>query len=141
LTERFGQLVFSTRLICLIEPGIRMSGKRLQLRPRFRVMSNETIALGPGKIDLLRLVAETGSIREAARKMGMSYMRAWTLVRTMNRCFTSDLILSARGGKAGGGAHLSPLGHRILELYTEIETSSMRAAAPAWRQIKNFLAR
>jgi molybdate transport system regulatory protein len=118
-----------------------MSGKRHELRPRFRVMSNETIALGPGKIDLLRLVAETGSISEAARKMGMSYMRAWTLVRTMNRCFTSDLILPARGGKTGGGAHLSPLGRRILELYTEIETSSMKAAAPAWRQIKNFLAR
>jgi molybdate transport system regulatory protein len=118
-----------------------MSGKRNQLRPRFRVMSNDTIALGPGKIDLLRLVAETGSIREAAKKMGMSYMRAWTLVRTMNRCFTSDLILSARGGKTGGGAHLSPLGRRILELYTEIETSSMKAAAPAWRQIKSFLAR
>jgi hypothetical protein len=38
-------------------------------------MSNETIALGPGKVDLLRLVAETGSISEAARKLGMSYMR------------------------------------------------------------------
>ena len=118
-----------------------MSEKRHQLRPRFRVMSNETIALGPGKVDLLRLVAETGSISEAARKLGMSYMRAWTLVRTMNRCFTSDLILSARGGKTGGGAHLSPLGHRILELYTEIERNSMEAATPAWNQIKSFLAR
>src|ERR1700747_1810218 len=76
-----------------------MSGKRHQLRPRFRVMSNETIALGPGKVDLLRLVAETSSISEAARKLGMSSMRAWTLIRTMNRCFTSDLILCARGGR------------------------------------------
>ena len=118
-----------------------MSGKRHQLRPRFRVMSNETIALGPGKVDLLRLVAETGSISEAARKLGMSYMRAWTLIRTMNRCFTSDLILCARGGKTGGGAHLSPLGRRILELYTEMEKNSMRAAAPAWSQIRTYLAR
>lgn len=118
-----------------------MSGKRHQLRPRFRVVSNETIALGPGKVDLLRLVAETGSISEAARKLGMSYMRAWTLIRTMNHCFTSDLILCARGGKTGGGAHLSPLGRRILKLYTEIEKNSMRAAAPAWSQIRTYLAR
>src|ERR1700741_1116632 len=109
-----------------------MSGKRHQLRPRFRVMSNEIIALGPGKVDLLRLVGQTGRISGAARKLGMSDMRAWTLVRTMNRCFTSDLILSARGGKTGGGAHLSPLGRRTLELYTEIETSSMSEPAPAW---------
>ena len=118
-----------------------MSVKRHQLRPRFRVMSDETIALGPGKVDLLRWVAKTGSISEAARELGMSYMRAWTLVRTMNRCFTSDLILSVRGGKTGGGARLSPLGQKVLKLYTEMEKNSMKAAAPAWSRIKSYLAR
>ena len=118
-----------------------MSTKRHQLKARFRVMADETIALGPGKIDLLRLVAKTGSISEAARQLGMSYMRAWTLVRTMNRCFTSDLILPVRGGKTGGGARLSPLGEKILQLYTEMEKNSMRAAAPAWSRIKSYLAR
>ena len=118
-----------------------MAAKRQELRARFRVMSDQTIALGPGKVDLLRLVAKTGSISGAARRLGMSYMRAWTLVRTMNRCFTSDLVLSARGGKMGGGARLSPLGQKILALYTEMEKSSMKAAAPAWSQIKTYLAR
>lgn len=120
---------------------IKMAVKRQELRARFRVMSDETIALGPGKVDLLRLVAKTGSISEAARQLGMSYMRAWTLVQTMNRCFTSDLVLSVRGGKTGGGAHLSPLGQKILGLYTEMEKSSLKAAAPAWSQIKTHLAR
>ena len=45
-----------------------MAAKRQELRARFWVMSDETIALGPGKADLLRLVAKTGSISEAARR-------------------------------------------------------------------------
>jgi molybdate transport system regulatory protein len=112
-----------------------------QLKPRFRVMTDQTCALGPGKADLLRLIAKTGSISKAARQMSMSYMRAWTLVRTMNQCFSSDLILSVRGGKNGGGARLSPLGYKILGLYTEMEEESIKAAAPAWRQIRSFLSK
>lgn len=104
-------------------------------------MTNQTCALGPGKADLLRLIAKTGSISKAARQMNMSYMRAWTLVRTMNQCFSSDLILPVRGGKNGGGARLSPLGHKVLELYTEMEEESIKAAAPAWRQIRSFLSK
>jgi molybdate transport system regulatory protein len=104
-------------------------------------MTDQTCALGPGKADLLRLITKTGSISKAARQMSMSYMRAWTLVRTMNQCFSSDLILSVRGGKNGGGARLSPLGHRILKLYTEMEEESIKAAAPAWRQIRSFLSK
>lgn len=112
-----------------------------QLKLRFRVITDQACAVGPGKADLLRLVAKTGSISNAARQMNMSYMRAWTLVRTMNQCFSSDLILSVRGGKDGGGARLSPLGHKVLELYTEMEKESTKAAAPALRQIRSFLSK
>ena len=73
--------------------------------------------------------------------MNVSYMRAWTLVRTMNQSFSSDLILSVRGGKNGGGARLSALGHKILELYTEMEEESIKAAAPAWRHSRSFLSK
>ncbi|MBI3874466.1 MAG: molybdenum transport protein, partial [Verrucomicrobia bacterium] len=48
--------------------------RKSELRPRFRVLCGKDIALGPGKADLLGLVAETGSIATAARQMGMSYM-------------------------------------------------------------------
>jgi molybdate transport system regulatory protein len=112
----------------------------LTLHPRFRVMAGTTIALGPGKIALLRLVAETGSIRNAAVQMGMSYMRAWTLIRTMNRCFKSALVTPARGGQTGGGAVLTPLGRKIVDLYLELERASERACAPTWRKLRRHLA-
>jgi len=36
--------------------------------------------------------------------MGMSYDRAWKLVRAMNELFRVPLVAVARGGGSGGGA-------------------------------------
>jgi molybdate transport system regulatory protein len=114
--------------------------KRLALKPRFRVMAGRTIALGPGKMQLLQLVEETGSLRQAAKKMGMSYMRAWTLLRTMNRCFTANLVVSIRGGRRGGGAQLTPMGEKVLGLYREMERASVKASGTAWAKLRRCLA-
>ena len=111
------------------------------LMPRFRVMVGPTIALGPGKARLLQLVDETGSLNQAAGRMKMSYMRAWSLVREMNRCFASPLVVTQRGGRAGGGASLSPLGRKVLGLYLELERQSARADAPTWKKLRGCLAK
>jgi molybdate transport system regulatory protein len=84
------------------------------LHPRFRIVCRKEIAFGPGKADLLELIAETGSIGKAASRMKMSYMRAWTLVQTMNQCFNKPLILATHGGEGGGGAELTESGRQIL---------------------------
>jgi len=111
-----------------------------RLRPRMRVLCGEDIALGPGKVDLLALIGETGSIREAAERMGMSYMRAWTLVKTVNACFREPLVMASRGGKERGGAVLTETGRRALKLYQELEVQSLKACSGAWRQLRQLLA-
>jgi len=45
-----------------------------------RVTLTEGFYLGPGRADLMELIAETGSISAAGKRMGMSYKRAWSLV-------------------------------------------------------------
>jgi molybdate transport system regulatory protein len=111
------------------------------LKPRFRIMVGPTIALGPGKVRLLELIAETGSLSQAAGRMKMSYMRAWSLVREMNGCFALPLVLAQRGGRAGGGASLSALGRKVLGLYLELERESARADAPTWKKLRQCLAK
>src|SRR5437870_12838059 len=98
-----------------------------RLRPRMRVLCGEVIALGPGKVDLLALIGETGSIRETAERMGMSYMRAWTLIKTMNACFREPVVVASRGGIARGGAVLTETGRRALELYRGLESQSLNS--------------
>ncbi|HEX9047774.1 MAG TPA: LysR family transcriptional regulator [Verrucomicrobiae bacterium] len=97
------------------------------LRLRFRVFCGDDVALGPGKVQLLRGVRETGSIRQAAAQMQMSYMRAWGLIRTMNQCFNAPLVESARGGAQHGGARLTATGTAVLELYEQLEKESLNA--------------
>src|SRR4051812_50044987 len=93
----------------------------------FRVYRGDEIALGPGKVDLLRHIAETGSISQAARRMEMSYNRAWLLVRTMNRCFKEPLVLATRGGDEHGGAQLTKSGKEVLNLYQRLEMKFVTA--------------
>ena len=108
-------------------------------RPRFRIHCGDDIAIGPGKAELLEKVREAGSISEAAKQMGMSYMRAWTLIRTMQRCFKQPLIKVVRGGPKGGGAELTDTGRRILELYHRLEEQCLEATQETWGRIKELL--
>jgi molybdate transport system regulatory protein len=78
-------------------------------------VANETI--GIGKIKLLQLVGETGSISAAARQMGMNYRRAWFLIDSMQSGFADPLLLTERGGKARGGASLTPLATELINRY------------------------
>ncbi|MGA9451209.1 MAG: LysR family transcriptional regulator [Verrucomicrobiia bacterium] len=109
------------------------------MQPRFRIHCGSDIALGPGKADLLALIGQTGSINQAAKRMGMSYMRAWSLVRMMNRCFKEPLVLARHGGEGGGGAELTETGCKVVTLYQQMEQVSLRATATCWKQLQRLL--
>lgn len=111
------------------------------LRPRLRLVRGGTIVLGPGKADLLEAVRGAGSLRKAAAVLGMSYMRAWTLVKTMNAAFREPLVALARGGAGHGGATLTPSGAKVLALYRAMETRCEKATSAQAETLKRFLRR
>lgn len=86
-------------------------------------------ALGPGKIRLLELIDETGSISAAGRAMDMSYRRAWLLLDELNHLFTEPVAHTLMGGRAGGGAVLTALGKRIIRHYRAMESEAHQALA------------
>lgn len=87
------------------------------------------ISFGPGKADLLQGIAETGSIAAAGRRLGMSYKRAWSLVETLNGMFREPLVSATKGGAAGGGAALTPVGEQVLARYRAIQVRAAEAAS------------
>ena len=109
------------------------------LLPRLRIQRGKEVPLGPGKAELLALVAETASITKAAQQMGMSYMRAWTLIQTMNKCFNEPLIVTSRGGEKRGGAKLSETGHKALSLYQRMNEDCQHACADSWDELRKLL--
>ncbi|HKQ60603.1 MAG TPA: LysR family transcriptional regulator [Candidatus Polarisedimenticolaceae bacterium] len=97
------------------------------MQPQLRISFRKAIAMGPGKAELLRRIVETGSISAAAREMEMSYRRAWVLVDTMNRSFRSPVVKTLTGGRRGGGARLTALGHDVLRRYDTMVAKAARS--------------
>jgi len=112
---------------------------KIDCLPRIRVIAGYQIALGPGKVDLLEEIDRSGSISKAARELGLSYRRAWTLVDTMNKSFRSPLVKGSVGGKRGGGAHLTQLGKQMAKIYRSMESKSEAAMQSDWKVIQRSL--
>ena len=124
-----------TKILIIMSQSVTPS----KIIPRIRILRGKAIALGPGKADLLTLIAETGSINSAAKRMKMSYMRAWLLVKVMNDCFPKPLVRTVRGGAEKGGAKLTECGERVLQLYREMEDKSLEAIQSRWKTIQQLL--
>jgi molybdate transport system regulatory protein len=95
-----------------------------------RVTLSDDFYVGPGRADLIELIAETGSISEAAKRMGMSYKRAWSLVQTLNEGFGAPLIETQRGGAGQGGAVVTAAGHDVLKRYRHMQERTRAAIEP-----------
>ena len=106
---------------------------------RLRVVLRPGAALGPGKIDLLEAIAETGSIRAAGNRFKMSYRRAWSLVAELNGMFRTPLVQAEAGGRGGGGAKLTPLGKKVTERFRAMEAGSWSAVEPHYKKLSDEL--
>lgn len=109
------------------------------IRPRVR--RGENVLIGPGKIELLRAVAEHGSISAAARAAGLGYKRAWSLLDELQRSIPVPIIETAAGGSKGGGAKVTAAGRALLEHYDELEQACRLAAEPALKKLDRLLRR
>ncbi|HZR68399.1 MAG TPA: LysR family transcriptional regulator [Burkholderiales bacterium] len=116
-----------------------MTKTRVELH--LRVVKGRRRAVGPGKIALLEAIAETGSISGAARKLGMSYRRAWVLVDDLNRQLPRAVVEAVPGGRHGGGTTLSPTGRRLVALYRGIERKALRQTAAETRSLVSLLSK
>ena len=108
---------------------------RLTLRVEF----GPDCAIGPGKVRLLELVGELGSISAAGRAMGMSYRRAWLLIDSLNRNFKNPAVATQLGGSGGGGAGLTEFGREIIRQYRAIEAEAEASVVDRLRVLESAL--
>lgn len=109
------------------------------IRPRVRL--GDSVLIGPGKIELLRAVAEHGSISAAARALGLGYKRAWSLLDELQKAVPMAILETAAGGSKGGGAQVTDAGRALLAHYDELEQACREAAEPALKKLDRLLRR
>lgn len=97
-------------------------------------------AVGPGKVALLEAIQRTGTISGAARSLDMSFRRAWLLIDTMNAMFREPVVKATVGGKSGGGAELTAVGHELVERFRAIEAAARDIAAPHLARLDELVA-
>jgi len=94
--------------------------------------------LSDKRIMLLEKIGECGSITQAAKLVGLSYKGAWDSVDAMNSMFGEPLVDTMKGGKGGGGTHLTDIGIRIVDTYKTLEREHQRFITAASTGIENF---
>ena len=110
-----------------MKPGVRFHIRDAGAHP--------DLAIGPGKVALLEAIRDTGSITAAARRLGMSYRRAWLLVDAMNQAFTSPVVETAKGGPLGGKSVVTPLGAELVLRYRALERETAVAVRRRLRSV------
>ena len=73
--------------------------------------------IGAGKMELFHLVANKGSIRSAAKAMGMSTRRATLLLKTIEEAFPTPILEKKLGNK---GTYITTFGKELLKKYLNL---------------------
>jgi molybdate transport system regulatory protein len=93
---------------------------------------------GPGRIQLLEGIHETGSIVKAAQKMDMSYKKAWDMVVSLNTLGKNPFVITHKGGQKGGGAELTETGKQAIEAYKKLG-DKLRAVVDAEQELLDLI--
>lgn len=94
--------------------------KTFHLSSLLRVESEDDRFLGPGRIELLEKIIETGSISQAAKLMGMSYKKAWDLINSINQHTNSPIVTTQTGGEGGGGTIVTQEGKQLIVAFKKL---------------------
>lgn len=69
---------------------------------------------------LLVEIGATGSLTASARNMGMSYRKAWGILRDVEQHLGFQLVEKRRGGASGGRTNLSQEGRQLVTAYNSL---------------------
>ena len=93
----------------------------MKIRVKVWLEDGGELVFGRGRAALLEAIDRNGSISAAARKLGMSYRKAWSMLKASESRLGCELLKGSRGGKGGGGTALTQQGRELLETYRRIE--------------------
>lgn len=85
----------------------------LETIDKLKVLDGEGFAL-------LLEIDKTGSLTSSALDLGMSYRKAWGILRDVEQHLGFHLVEKRRGGAGGGRTNLSREGRQLVRAYTSL---------------------
>ncbi len=108
--------------------------RRLQPRHKVWLVWDGVFLMGPNYQKFLAAIEETGTIRDAGKRVGWSYRTCLNRVRRMEAVLGSPVLKTTRGGRAHGGAELTPLARRLLRTFNAWRSGMLRRSDAAFGQ-------
>lgn len=97
-----------------------------KIKSRIWIEGENGTFLAEGRIALLKMIIELGSISAAAKSMKMSYKKAWEIIDGMNKESKKPLVERVSGGKGGGGTIVTNEGVKAIQLFEELNTNCQK---------------
>ena len=94
--------------------------KRFTVNGSIWIECNGERFFGPGPVELLELINETGSINRAAKQMEMSYKKAWEIVSSLNTETRQPFVVTQTGGNSGGGSIITDEAKAVILWYSAL---------------------
>jgi len=86
----------------------------LKLRCKLWIEKDGEKVFGDGPLDILHRVERTGSLRQAAAEINMSYSQAWNLMKDLEKRLGFSLLKRNVGGEKGGGSELTEEARELM---------------------------
>ena len=84
--------------------------------------------MGIGVLWLLEEIDKSKSLRSASINMGLSYSKAYGMLKRLEEEVGRPFVERKRGGASREGLELTPFARNYMELYREFQTSVKEAA-------------
>ena len=86
----------------------------LKLRYKLWIEKDGEKVFGDGPLDIFHRVEKTGSLRQAAEEINMSYSQAWNLIKDLEKRLGFNLLKRKVGGERGGGSEITEEARELM---------------------------
>ena len=93
------------------------------------------VAFSVWRAELLKTVAESGSISTAARRMHVPYRTAWLKIHEMEKRLGAKLVSTRAGGRQGGGTRLTQTGQEYVTKMERFHTELASLVTTKYEEI------
>jgi len=100
--------------------GILKKNKNFSVNGSIWIECNGERFFGPGPVELLELINDTGSISQATKQMEMSYKKAWEIINSLNTEARQPFVITQTGGNSGGGSVITDNAKAVIAWYREM---------------------